>query len=87
MVILHLNRILGEKRMSQAELSRCTGIRPMTVNDWYHDITDKISLEHLDRICEVLDCSVSDIIEYIPNKKPITGKNLILEQHGNRKKH
>ena len=49
--------------------------------------TEKSSLEHLDRICEVLDCSVSDIIEYIPNKKPITGKNLILEQHGNRKKH
>ncbi|MEE1076503.1 MAG: helix-turn-helix transcriptional regulator [Acutalibacteraceae bacterium] len=87
MVILHLSRILGEKRMTQAELSRRTGIRPMTINDWYHDITDKISLEHLDRICEVLECSVTDLIEYIPNRERITDKNLIIEQHGNRKKH
>lgn len=87
MVIIHLSRILGEKRISQAELSRRTGIRPMTINDWYHDITDKISLDHLDKICEVLECSVTDIIEYIPNKKRITDECLITEQHGNRKKH
>lgn len=87
MVILHLSRILGDRRMTQAELSRRTGIRPMTINDWYHDITDRISLEHLDKICEVLQCTVSDLIEYIPNKRSITGENLITEQHGNRKKH
>lgn len=87
MVIIHLSRILGDRRMSQAELSRRTGIRPMTINDWYHDITDKISLDHLDKICEVLQCSVTDLIEYIPNKKCKTDEHLITEQHGNRKKH
>lgn len=37
-------------------------------------------------ICEVLECDVADILEYQPNKIKKTGKNLILEQNGNRKK-
>ena len=47
---------------------------------------DRINLEHLDRICEVLGCDVADILEYQPNKIKKTGTNLILEQNGNRKK-
>ena len=43
------------------------------------------NLEHLDKICEVLECSASDIIEYTPNRIPVTGENLIIEEHGNRK--
>ncbi|MDD6434451.1 MAG: DNA adenine methylase [Ruminococcus bromii] len=46
----------------------------------------RINLEHLDRICEVLECDVADILEYQPNKIKKTGENLILEQNGNRKK-
>ena len=77
--------MLGDRRMTQAELSRLTGIRPMTINEWYHSIVTRISLEHLDKICEVLECSASDIIEYTPNQIPVTGENLIIEEHGNRK--
>lgn len=36
--------------------------------------------------CEVLNCSIEELIEYKPNKVPRTGKNLIIEEHGNRKK-
>ena len=42
-------------------------------------------MEHIDRICEVLGCSVDELIEVIPNKNPKTGKHLIVEEHGNRK--
>jgi len=44
-----------------------------------------IEVEHIDRICEVLDCSVEELIEYIPDKVPKTGKHLVIEEHGNRK--
>lgn len=44
---------------------------------------DRINLEHLDRICEVLECDISDILEYQPNKIKKTGKYLIVD----RKKH
>jgi putative transcriptional regulator len=45
-----------------------------------------ISFDQLDRICEALDCTLPELLEYIPNPQPKTGENLILEEHGNRKK-
>lgn len=64
--------MLGEQRISQADLARMTEIRPSTINDWYNEIAVRINLEHLDRICEALQCKVSDLIEYIPNRIPQT---------------
>lgn len=86
MIKIHLSRILGEKRMSQAELARQTGIRPSTISDIYNEMTERLNIEYLDRICEYLDCRITDLIEYIPNKQKKTGEFLIKEDHGNRKK-
>lgn len=85
MVKIHLSRLLGERRMSQKRLSELTGIRPNTISEWYNEIAVSLRLEHIDRICEVLGCSIEDLIEIIPNKVPKTGKFLIIEDHGNRK--
>jgi putative transcriptional regulator len=86
MIKIHLSDLLGKYRITQAELARKTGIRPATICDIYNEMCDRINLEHLDRICEVLGCDVADILEYQPNKIKKTGTNLILEQNGNRKK-
>ncbi|NOW85516.1 putative transcriptional regulator [Clostridium beijerinckii] len=69
MVKIHLSKILGEKRWTQADLSRKTGIRPNTISELYNELVDRVSLEQLDRICEVLECDLNDLLEYIPNKK------------------
>ena len=42
MIKIHLSRLLGEKRISQAELSRQTGIRPSTINDMYNEIAERV---------------------------------------------
>ena len=86
MIKNHLSRILGERRWTQAKLSRETGIRPGTINDLYQGLAERVSFEHLDKICEALGCDLSELLEYIPNQQPRTGENLILEEHGNRKK-
>lgn len=62
MIRVLLSARLGEKRLTQADLARMTGIRPATINELYHEIADRVSLEHLDLICEVLDCDLSDLI-------------------------
>ncbi|MZK53510.1 helix-turn-helix domain-containing protein [Clostridium beijerinckii] len=69
MVKIHLSKILGEKRWTQADLSRKTGIRPNTISELYNELVDRVSLEQLDKICEVLECDLNDLLEYIPNKK------------------
>lgn len=86
MIKIHLSKILGEKRWTQAYLSQVTGIRPGTISDIYNEVAERLNIEHLDRICEALDCDLSDLIEYIPNKQKKTGEGLIIEEHGNRKK-
>ena len=55
--------------MTQVELSRKTGIRPATINEMYHELIEKVNLDHIDRICEVLGCDISDLLKYEPNKK------------------
>ena len=35
---------------------------------------------------EVLDCRIDELFEYIPNEVKCTGKYLIKDPHGNRKK-
>lgn len=85
MIRIYLSRLLGERRMTQKELSELTGIRRNAINEWYHEIPVSLKVEHIDRICEVLNCSIEELIEYIPNKVPKTGKYLIIEEHENRK--
>ena len=85
MIRIHLSKLLGEKRWTQAYLAQMTGIRPNTISDIYNEVTERVSLEHLDRICEVLECGLPALIEYIPNERKKTGRYLIREEHGNRK--
>ena len=65
-----LSARLGEKRWTQADLSRATGIRPNTIGDLFNEMTERVNLEHLDLICEALDCEVSDVLKRVPNPEP-----------------
>lgn len=72
MIKIHLSDLLGKRKMSQAELSRKTGIRPNTINALYHEYVKYINKSDLDKICEVLDCDIIELLEYIPNKEKST---------------
>ena len=70
MIKILLSRKLGELRWTQADLARKTGIRPTTINDYYHEMAERVNLEHLDLICEALDCELDEIIIRVPNSRP-----------------
>lgn len=76
---IHLSRLLGERRWTQSDLAKATGIRPSTIGDYYHEMADRMNLNHLDKICAVLGCQVSDILEYLPNRKKTAVKRPIKE--------
>ena len=71
MIRVLLSTRLGEIRMSQSELARKTGIRLPTIHELYHEFSTRISFENLDKICEVLDCEVSDILVRVPNSESL----------------
>lgn len=70
MIKILLSRKLGELRWTQADLARKTGIRPSTISEMYHELIDRVNLEHLDLICEALDCELDEIIIRVPNEQP-----------------
>ena len=67
MIRVLLSRKLGELRWTQADLARKTGIRPNTINDLYHEMADRVSLEQIDLICEALNCDLSELLVCVPN--------------------
>jgi len=69
MIRILLSSRLGDQRLTQAELARMTGIRPSTINELYHEITERLNLEHLDLICEALGCGLNELIVRVPNKE------------------
>ena len=84
MIRILLSTKLGELRWTQADLARATGIRPATINELYHELAERVSLEHLDLICEALGCELSELIVRVPNAeqrvKSRRGEELHTEQ-------
>ncbi|MBO5610548.1 MAG: helix-turn-helix transcriptional regulator [Eubacterium sp.] len=67
MIRILLSSILGEKRITQAKLSQMTGIRPNTINELYHEYAERVSIEHLDKLCKTLDVDLSELIKFVPD--------------------
>lgn len=72
MIRILLSKKLGELRWTQADLARATGIRPATINEYYHEFAERVNLEHLDLICEALHCDLSEILVREPSLCIIT---------------
>lgn len=74
MIRILLSTRLGERRWTQADLARKTGIRAATINELYHELAERVSLEHLDQICQALGCDLSDLLVYV-SPKSVKGKH------------
>ena len=64
MIKCHLSRILGEKKIKVAEVSRDTGINKNTLHRLYKETASRIDMEVVDQLCEYLDISIADLFEH-----------------------
>ncbi|EOU2017383.1 TPA: helix-turn-helix domain-containing protein [Clostridium perfringens] len=69
MIRTSLNVELAKARMTQKQLSLLTGIRESTISAYCKDNYKHMVKEHLDKICKALNCSLDDILEYIPDEE------------------
>lgn len=69
MIQNNLSTIMGKKRISIAEVSRIAGVRYETIHRLYHDKNKGIEFATLDKLCWALQCTPSEIFEYIEDKK------------------
>lgn len=69
MVRIKIAEMLGKHKMTRKQLSELTNIRAGTVGLMYDETIKRLDIEWLDKLCEVFNCTISDLIEYVPVKK------------------
>lgn len=65
MIRIKISELLGKYKMSRIELSEKTGIRPSTITALYNETIKRINIDMLDKLCDVFDCNIEDIIEHV----------------------
>ncbi|WP_305909728.1 helix-turn-helix transcriptional regulator [Methylomarinum sp. Ch1-1] len=63
MIRCHLARMMGEHKMRIADVARETGLSRATVTLLYKETAQKVDLEALDKLCELFDCGIGDLLE------------------------
>ena len=69
MIKFKLSNLLGEHKMTQKALSEATHIRPATISKMYYEEIKRVDIKQLDNICKAFNCEISELLEYIPDKK------------------
>lgn len=69
MIKFKLSNLLGEHKMTQKALSEATHIRPATISKMYYEEIKRLDIRQLDNICKAFNCEISELLEYIPDKK------------------
>ena len=64
MVRLTVNKYLDSHGVSRYELSKRTGVYYQIIDSYYKNKVVRYDSYILNKICEALDCDISDIIEY-----------------------
>ena len=63
-IILRLDRVMADRKMSLNELSKEVGISNVNLSTLKTGKVKAIRFSTLESICDVLDCQPGDILEY-----------------------
>lgn len=63
-IILRLDRVMADRKMSLNELAERVGISNVNLSNLKTGKVKAIRFSTLEAICEVLDCQPGDILEY-----------------------
>ncbi|MBQ2900372.1 MAG: helix-turn-helix transcriptional regulator [Agathobacter sp.] len=66
---IKLNTLIKERNISKNKLCHLAQMERSQINRYCNGTVTRLDTAVLCRICHVLDCSLSDLIEYIPSEK------------------
>lgn len=67
MLRCYLSRLMGERRLKIVEVARATGLHRNTVTLLYQEKATRVELEAIEKLCQLFECSVGDLFEYLPD--------------------
>jgi len=56
---------MGERKLKIVDVARETGLNRNTVTLLYKETAQRIDLDALDKLCELFDCEVEDLLERV----------------------
>ena len=69
-IILRLDRVMADRKMSLNELSERVGVANVNLSKLKNGHISAIRFSTLIAICEALNCQPGDILEYAPDGDP-----------------
>ncbi|MAG37356.1 MAG: Cro/Cl family transcriptional regulator [Dehalococcoidia bacterium] len=66
MIVNHISRLIGERRLNIRKVALGTGITYATMHDLYHDRTSRIDFKTLDRLCTFFEANTHEVFEWRP---------------------
>lgn len=57
--------MMGERKMKIADVARETGLNRNTITLLYKENATRIDIDALERICDLFNCSVGDLLEKV----------------------
>lgn len=67
MIRISLDKVLESRQMSRYGLAKRTGIQYQIIDNYYKNRVKRFDSYVLERICDALECTPGDIIEYCAN--------------------
>ena len=68
MIRCHLSRLMGEHKMKISDVSRATGLHRNSLTLLYRETATRIDLNAIDKLCELFDCEVGDLLERVSDE-------------------
>lgn len=59
---IKLDEILRERNMTQSSLADIADIRPSAISNLCRGYVDRLSIDHLEKICDALDIELHELI-------------------------
>lgn len=69
MIKIKVSDLLGKHKMNKKQLAEAAHIRPNTVGALYDESIQRLDKDMLNNLCKVFNCTISDILEYVPDKE------------------
>ncbi len=69
MIVVNIDVMLAKRKMSVGELAERVGFTMANVSLLKNGKIKALKLSTLDKLCEVLECQPSDLLEYIPTNE------------------
>ena len=64
MIKCHLSRLMGERKLKIADVSRETGLHRNTITLLYDETAARVDLDAIDRLCAFFGVEVGELFEY-----------------------